>query len=92
MSEDWGHLDEHFGIRLSNLPGLRAAGLIVAGLMVAFSAPLGWAEYIRTGDDDAMGVHVKTSNGVGSSVVGVAAAGRGRRGERAVPAERRVLI
>jgi hypothetical protein len=38
-----------------DLPGLRAAGLIVAGLMVAFSAPLGWAEYIRTGDDDAMG-------------------------------------
>jgi hypothetical protein len=35
------------GLNSVNLPELRAAGLIVAGLMVAPSAPFGWVEYIR---------------------------------------------
>lgn len=36
-----------------DLPEFRAAGLMVAGLMVAPSAPFGWVEYIRAGDDVA---------------------------------------
>lgn len=59
----------------SDLPGLRAAGLIVAGLMVAPSAPLGWVEYIRTGDDAML--HVKRR--------------RRRRGDRKGRGERRCL-
>lgn len=72
-----------------NLPGLRAAGLIVAGLMVAPSAPLGWAEYIRANDDDMRwcASNVKTA-AVGSS----ASRRREETWRRAVPAERRVLI
>lgn len=54
-------------------PELRAAGLIVAGLMVAPSAPLGWVEYIR-------------------ATMRCCTSGGGRDVEKAVPAERRVLI